>query len=56
MAAGVTHTLSSAVIIFELTGQLVMLLPVCVRYQCHFINFYFVSHGVNGNIQAMRSS
>ena len=32
MSAAVTHTISTSVIVFELTGQITHILPVMVRY------------------------
>ena len=43
MAAAVTHTISTSVIVFELTGQITHILPVMVRYLEIFSTFDFLS-------------
>jgi len=35
MSAAVTHTISTSVIVFELTGQITHILPVMVCLLCH---------------------
>ena len=47
MSAAVTHTISTSVIVFELTGQITHILPVMVCLLCFQLSMYFkleVSH------------
>ena len=45
MAAAVTHTISTSVIVFELTGQITHILPVMV---CYRYNLCIVWYRVRG--------
>ena len=40
MSAAVTHTISTSVIVFELTGQITHILPVMVCLLCFQLSVY----------------
>ena len=40
LAGAVTHTISTSVIVFELTGQITHILPVMVSIGCHSVLVY----------------
>lgn len=50
MAGGVTHTISTSVIVFELTGQITHILPVMVSWQYTFQVVYIVVTGKHGHL------
>lgn len=37
---GITHTISTAVVAYELTGQLVYILPVMVPYNLNILTYF----------------